>query len=673
VDSKRLVRVGALLFAMFGVGLAAVMSRDASALASEMWPAVLGAVAVYTVKRRQVPLILFLVLVLAFAAFWLGGRPLGLSVGGAIGVMLEAAVIAWVMTAGGRIRPALRTDDDVSRYVVAVTLGGLVAAFSSMVALGLTGEGALWLIGLGTFVGHASSSLILLPFFVDTDDHPAIANKYERVCQWVVTLGVTAVVFIPGDFPAMLFLVIPGLGWGALRGPLKEVQLQLLAVVTIGTVLTTWGYGPLAEAPDRYALPEDVTGIVLQSFFIACVLVTIPLSMAVGQQVENARQARVERDRVQQIVSSANVAIIGTDEIGRVTLFNPGAEVLLGYTPDDVLGRFTTMFHTPEEISRQAELLGVRDDFVSVSLKLAEPGTGAVDIKFLRKDAVERTHLMTLSRIVDDRDAVIGYVSTSEDVDDRVRAHEAIVDALDAERRAVDRLREVDQVKDTFVSAVSHELRTPITSIVGYLEMLQDGSFGELNAEQDDAIGRVNTNSRRLLSLIDELLTLSRVQDEGLGLDDREDIDLAAVVQTAYDVVAPSWSARDLAVHLLLPEGAVPFTGDEEMLERMVVNLLGNAVKFTPEGGRVSVELHHNGAGAVIEVADTGIGIPLEEQELLFTRFFRSSTAQAQAIPGSGLGLSIAHAIVEMHGGDVGVTSQPGIGTTFRVRLPAGS
>ncbi len=326
MDSSRARRAGALLFAMFSVGLLAVMSRDTDALASEMWPAVLGAVALYTVKRRQVPLVLALVLVLAFAAYWLGGRPLGLAVGGGIGVALEAAIIAWVMTAGGRIRPALKIDDDVSRYVVAVTLGGLAAALVSMASLALTGEGALWLIGLGTFVGHASSSFILLPFFVDTDDHPAIANLAERVCQWVVTVGVTVVVFVPADFPAMLFLVIPGLGWGALRSPLREVQLQLLVVVTIGTVLTTWGFGPLAEAPDRYALPEDLTGIILQSFFIACVLVTIPLSMAVGQQVENARQARVERDRVQQIVSSANVAIIGADEIGRVALFNPGAE-----------------------------------------------------------------------------------------------------------------------------------------------------------------------------------------------------------------------------------------------------------------------------------------------------------------------------------------------------------
>ena len=120
--------MGLLLFAMFTVGLAAVLSRDPGALASEMWPAALGAVAVFSVRRRQVPLVIGLVLLLSFAAFWLGGRPLGLAVGGALGVTLEAAVIAWILTAGGTIRPALKTDDHVSRYVVAVTLGALGAA-----------------------------------------------------------------------------------------------------------------------------------------------------------------------------------------------------------------------------------------------------------------------------------------------------------------------------------------------------------------------------------------------------------------------------------------------------------------------------------------------------------------------------------------------------------------
>ena len=196
----------------------------------------------------------------------------------------------------------------------------------------------------------------------------------------------------------------------------------------------------------------------------------------------------------------------------------------------------------------------------------------------------------------------------------------------------------MDQVKDAFVSSVSHELRTPITSIVGYLEMLEEGEFGDLNAAQADAVRRVSSNSRRLLSLIDDLLTLSRVQDDGLGLAHRA-FDLREVVRSGHDVVAPAWASRDLAVHLELPSEPVPFVGDKDMLERVVINLVGNAVKFTPEGGRVHVRMTAGHGNAVVEVRDTGIGIPAQEQDRLFSRFFRSSTAQKQAIPGSGLGL----------------------------------
>ena len=670
MDSSRVVRIAALLFATSSIGLLAVISRHSSALASEMWPAGLAAAAVLTATRRQLPWVSLLLLVLAYGTFAVGGRPVPLSAGGAVGVLLEAWVAAAVLTDRGRREAALRDDTELSRFVVAVTLGGLVAAACSTFALAAGGGGSLWLIALGTFAGHTSSSLFLLPFFLRTDEHRAVAGRSERIAQWVVAVVVATLVFLPDGLPALLFMLIPVLGWGALRGPLREAQWQLLMVATVGTFLTTFGYGPLAEAPDRYALPEDLTGILLQTFFIDCALVVLPLSLAVGKQVHNARVARVERDTVAQIVRSANAAIIGTDEIGRVTSFNPAAQRLLGYRPEDVAGRFTTMFHTEAEISRMAVDLGVADDFVSVALALADPRTGAVDVAFLRADGTERTHSMTLSRIVDDRGDIIGYVSTSEDVTDRVLAHDALVEALATERRAVERLQEVDQVKDTFVSAVSHELRTPITSIVGYLELLADGAYGDLTAQQAEAVARVDANSQRLLGLIDDLLTLSRVQEDGLGLVDKE-LDLVRVVATACEVVGPAWATKGLTATVDLPEAPVPFLGDEDMLERVVVNLVGNAVKFTPQGGRIDVRLEAGERGPVIEVSDTGIGIPEDEVDLLFTRFFRSSTAQQQAIPGSGLGLSIARHIVEMHRGSVAVESVLGEGTTFRVQLPA--
>ncbi len=134
--------------------------------------------------------------------------------------------------------------------------------------------------------------------------------------------------------------------------------------------------------------------------------------------------------------------------------------------------------------------------------------------------------------------------------------------------------------------------------------------------------------------------------------------------------MAPVLKTRRLEMRLDLPEDPVPFHGDRDLMERVVVNLVGNAVKFTPDDGAVAVELEVLGDFAELSVADTGIGIPIAEQSRLFTRFFRSELAQKNAIQGSGLGLSIARGIVEKHGGSVAVTSAVGEGTTFRVRLP---
>jgi len=326
------------------------------------------------------------------------------------------------------------------------------------------------------------------------------------------------------------------------------------------------------------------------------------------------------------------------------------------------------IFHDAEGVAEKAAELGVPEDFSTVAAALV--GSGPTDIKFVRKDGEVRNHSMSLSRIVDDRDEVIGYVSTSEDITERVEAESKLVEALEAERQAVERLRDVDRVKDAFVSSVSHELRTPITSMLGYIEMLQDGTYGELQPAQLDAVRRVAANSSRLLSLIDDLLTLSRVQDGGLGTVDRL-LDLRKIVAAGCAVLAPSLEGSRLRLSIDLPDEPVPFLGDRDMLERVVINLVGNAVKFTPEDGRVDVRLRVGADLVSIEVADTGIGIPKHEQDQLFSRFFRSSLAQQRAIPGSGLGLSIARAIVEQHGGLIEVESEPGQGTTFCVQLPA--
>ena len=662
-------RVVALLALMTLIGVAAVKGAPDGGHAVGVWPAGLGTACLLVSPRPRTPVLVAVVGALATLSIWIGGRDIEVAVGLGAGISLGVWLTWRIVAQGRRERAMLRTSADLARWLGGGFAGALaVAAVAALTSL-VTGWGSPWLLALAVGTSHLGAQLTVVPLFCRLRNHAPVAPPGERLAQWVLILTIMPAVFVPQDFPSIVFLVVPVLVWGAMRSSPYEAVAQLLAVLGFAIVLTTWGHGPFANAGPRFAISVDGQGILLTTYSTVCALVVIPLVLTVGEQLEHARQTAAERDRVQNIVNgAAGVAIIGTDELGRITLFNPGAERLLGYRAQEVLGQLTRRFHTTQAVAEKAAELGVDDDFTAVAAALI--GRGATDMRFVRKDGEERSHSMSLNRIEDDRGQVIGYVSTSEDITERVEAQRRLEESLEVERQAVERLREVDQVKDAFVSSVSHELRTPITSILGYTEMLEDGVYGELRVEQLDAVRRVAANSTRLLSLINDLLTLSRVQEGVIGFVDRV-FDLRSVVSAGAGVVAPTLERRSLELTVDLPDEPIPFLGDRDMLERVVINLVGNAVKFTPEQGRVRVVLRHTAEGSVIEVSDTGIGIPRQEQERLFTRFFRSSLAQEQAIPGSGLGLSIAHAIVEKHGGTMAVESAPGEGTTFRVHLPA--
>jgi signal transduction histidine kinase/CHASE3 domain sensor protein len=234
--------------------------------------------------------------------------------------------------------------------------------------------------------------------------------------------------------------------------------------------------------------------------------------------------------------------------------------------------------------------------------------------------------------------------------------------------RDVTQQRELDRLKDDFVATVSHELRTPLTSMMGFLEMIREGEAGELNDEQQRFLAIVYRSSERLQRLVGDLLFVARLDANGLQLQFGE-AQLDAIV---LDAVESSGAlARSRGVSLVAEvEPVPPVSGDKERLSQLVGNLISNALKFTPAGGSVVARAFVDGGRAVVEIADTGIGIPPAEQGRLFQRFFRSSTATEQAIPGTGLGLVISRAIAEAHGGTIDVTSVPGEGTTFRVEIP---
>ena len=237
--------------------------------------------------------------------------------------------------------------------------------------------------------------------------------------------------------------------------------------------------------------------------------------------------------------------------------------------------------------------------------------------------------------------------------------------------REVTQQRELDRLKDDFVATVSHELRTPLTSMMGFLEMIREGEAGQLTDEQKRFLAIVYRSSERLQRLVGDLLFVARLDASGLQLHFAP----VRLDEIAREVAESSSAlARSRDIELALEVTDVPVvSGDHERLVQLVGNLLSNALKFTPGGGTVTVRTFAAEDGAVLEVTDTGIGIPEDEQDRLFQRFFRSSTATQQAIPGTGLGLVISRAIVEAHGGTIEVASQVGAGTSFRVELPVQS
>jgi signal transduction histidine kinase len=232
--------------------------------------------------------------------------------------------------------------------------------------------------------------------------------------------------------------------------------------------------------------------------------------------------------------------------------------------------------------------------------------------------------------------------------------------------RQNERLLELDKLKDEFISLVSHELRTPLTSIRGYLELLLDDS--RLDDEQQGFLGIIDRNSNRLLGLVSDLLMLTQIEAGGLQFD-LGPVDLEEVVRESIETATPSAEAGGVELGLTV-ERLPAIRGHRLRLAQVLDNLISNALKFTPSGGRVDVRLSAADGTAVIEVQDTGLGIAEDEQQQLFERFFRSAQATRNAIPGTGLGLTISKAIVERHGGRIELESSEGVGTTVRVCLP---
>jgi signal transduction histidine kinase len=235
--------------------------------------------------------------------------------------------------------------------------------------------------------------------------------------------------------------------------------------------------------------------------------------------------------------------------------------------------------------------------------------------------------------------------------------------------RTMGQLAELDRLKHEFLNAASHELRSPLTSVLGYAEFLQDELGGPLTPAQADYVDQIRKSGLRLRRIVDEMLDLARVQAGAFELAPAP-VELGGIVREEVLALVPQARERELVLEVVVPERPFPAVVDGARVGQVVQNLVINAIKFTPPGGRVEVSLVAEATGYRVEVADSGIGVAPEHQERLFEKFFQVDTGTRRAHGGAGLGLAIAKALVDAHGGRIGVKSSPGRGSTFWFALP---
>jgi signal transduction histidine kinase len=349
-------------------------------------------------------------------------------------------------------------------------------------------------------------------------------------------------------------------------------------------------------------------------------------------------------------------SVIGTDVTGLIDAWNPGATKLLGIDSRHTQGkRFVFDFHVRQELDDRARELNyppgatVLNPGFSALVEAARLGEAeSREWTYVREDGTPVPVALSVTKRVDDAGDTIGYLFVAADVT---------------------QAREVSRLKDEFVGLISHELRTPLSSILGYLELMRDDDEHPLSDEQEQYLGVAERNAHRLLRLVGDLLFTAQVESGKFPLD-LKDVELEQIVTAAVESARPAADAAGITITEEVDDAALITYGDPIRLGQVCDNLISNAIKFTPKGGTVTVSLSRSEESALITVRDTGMGIAESELDQLFSRFFRATTATRNAVPGVGLGLTISKAIVTAHHGEMGVTSDEGVGTEFSVTLP---
>mgnify|MGYP005843802961 CR=1 FL=1 len=416
-----------------------------------------------------------------------------------------------------------------------------------------------------------------------------------------------------------------------------------------------------------------------------------------GQAAQHAledRRLRQEREQAGRVIrlqaaalEAAANAIVITDRNGTIQWVNPAWSALTGYTRAEAIGQNPRI------------LKSVYQDQTFYERLWATILAGRVwrgELVNRRKDGTLYIEEQTITPLIDASGQVTHFIGIKQDISERKRqetelqqllaeaeqARRALLSVIEDQKRAEealqalnralsetnDRLQEALRAKEEMIQNVSHELRTPLTLILGHVDLLGAGYLGPLSPEQRHSIAVMEKQGRRLLFLVNRLLLLQTLSAH-------------TVRKTSFDVVswltqvASSWEQRaaeaGIEMHLDLPLDLPHAAADPDLLEQVITNLLDNAFKFSPSGGRVTLAACQNGSCLHIRVQDQGVGIPAEKLERVFERFYQVDGSSTRRFGGMGIGLALCRAIVQAHGGEIWAESAgPGQGSAFIVSLP---
>lgn len=402
----------------------------------------------------------------------------------------------------------------------------------------------------------------------------------------------------------------------------------------------------------------------------------------------------VSQERAEAILAGTGDGLIVFDPDGRVTYANPAAIEMLGDAVESAIGQHTSIgailgveIPDPTGVIPCYELRSCsRIDCAQYGsedlrcwIRCGTPGPEGTRLRYSEKREIclecevfvrnalllgdvgsKEVHEVTLTepehRVIEVR---------TNPVIDRCGMYLGCVSSL----HDVTAEREIAVMKNEFVSMVSHELRTPLTSIKGYVDLIVDGEAGEINDIQKEFLQIVQENSDRLVSLINDLLDISRIESGRVHLK-VEPIDMGDIAKGVVYTFRTMAEGQKVDLRWSAGEGLARAAGDRDRVGQVLMNLVSNAIKYSPGGGNVEVAVSQDGGEVLVEVTDTGIGIALEDQEQLFSKFYRVDSRLTREIGGTGLGLSICKTVVELLGGRIGVRSEEGKGSTFWFTLP---